>query len=298
MKKTAIVSIEKMVLSCVIFIILFGIGGFPVLSTSEAAQGRTIDETYLISLPMPGGAKDSTIVLASDGEKITGTMSAPGNPSEVSSIQDGRYVEGKLTFSAEIGRITYVMEGSYEGDKLVFDMTTLETIPLDDGVRLSGKTGEITGTYKVPVYSPGGVKENQVELVAEKGIITGEMYSTGESGGAPEGMGGFPEGMGGAPEGMGSPPEGMGGAPGNMGSPQEGGFPGGGDAPAGITASSDGKRDLNTFYDGTYEGNKISLFTKTAQGSVFHFTGTVDGNTIKLTMHVTDKNSGIEAKKK
>lgn len=285
MKNTAIVSIEKMVLSGITFIILLGIGIFSMASISRAAQGQNIDGIYLLSLPMPGGTKDSNIILASDGEKITGTMSEPGNPSEVSTIQDGRYVDGRLTFSVEIGRITYNMEGSYEGDKLVFDMTTLEQIPLDDGVRLSGKTGEITGAYKVPVYSPGGIKENQVELVAEKGVITGEMYSIGDSGGAPEGTG--------------SPQEGMGGAPGNMGPPQGGGFTEGGEAPgAAINASTDGKRDLNVFYDGTYEGNKISLFTKTAQGSVFHFTGTVEGDAIKMTMHVTDKNSGVEARKK
>jgi hypothetical protein len=282
MKKTAIVSIIQKALSGIIFFILFCMVLFSIASISEAAQNRTINGTYLISLSMPGGTKDSTLVLVSDGEKITGTISAPGDPSEVSPIRDGRYADGKLTLSAVIGRITYVLEGGYKGDTLIFDMTTLETIPLDNGSRLSGKTGDITGAYRVPVYSPGGIKENQVELVAENGVITGEMYSVGNSGGP-----------------SGGAPEGTGGARGNMGPPPGGEGAKGGEAPgAGINASTGGKQDLNTFYDGTHKGNNISFFTKTAQGSIFHFTGAVDDDTIKLTMQVTDKTSGIEAKKK
>lgn len=282
MKNTAIVSIGQKAMSGIIFLGIFCIGVFSIVTISEAVQGRTINGTYVLSLPMPGGAKDSTIVLASDGERITGTMSAPGDPSPVSPIRDGRYVEGKLTFSAVIGRITYNLEGTYEGDTLIFDMTTLESIPLDNGSRLSGKTGDITGTYKVPVYSPGGVKENQFELAAEKGVITGEMYSMGNSGGP---SGGAPEDMGGARDNI-------------MPAPAGGGDRAGGPPGASANASTGGKQDLNTFYDGTYKGNSISLFTKTAQGSIFHFTGIIDGDLIKLSMQVTDKRSGIEAKKK
>lgn len=282
MNKRAIVSIGQKALSGFIFLIISGAAVFLIASISAAAQSQAVNGTYLISLPMPGGSKESTIVLLSDGEKITGTMSAPGIPSQVSPIHDGRYADGRLTLSAVIGRITYILEGGYKGDKLIFDMTTLETIPLDKGSRLSGKTGDITGAYKVPVYSPGGIKENQVELVAEKGVITGEMYSLGNS----SGPGGAPEGMGGDRGNMGPPPGGEGARAGEAsGAPPD-------------AQAAGGKQDLNTFYDGTYKGNDVSLFTKTAQGSIFHFTGTVDGDTIKLTMQVTDKSSGIEAKKK
>lgn len=282
MKKKAIVSIEQKVFSGVIYLVIAGAAVFSTASFSAAAQGQAVNGTYLISLPMPGGSKDSTLVLVSNGDKITGTMSAPGDSSQVSPIRDGRSADGRLTLSAVIGRITYILEGGYKGDKLIFDMTTLETIPLDKGTRLSGKRGDITGTYRVPVYSPGGIKENQVELVAEKGVITGEMYSVGNS------------------SGPGSAPEGMGGDRGNMGPPPGGENARAGEAPGAAPGApaAGGKQDLNAFYDGTYKGNDVSLFTKTAQGSVFHFTGTVDGDTIKLTMQVTDKSSGIEAKKK
>jgi hypothetical protein len=207
-------------------------------------------------------------------------MSAPGDPSQISQIRDGSYVDGHLKLSADIGRIAYTLEGKYSDGILKFDMTTKEAIPLGDGTRLSGKTGEITGTYLVPVYSPGGIKENHFDLVAKGGAITGEMY---------------------VPDDGSSPSQGMGGPPANMPPPPQGepptnapGSPQGND----MNAATDGKRDLNTFFDGTYEKNNISLYTKTGQGSLFHFTGKVEGDRLKLTMHVTDLRTGIEGKKR
>jgi hypothetical protein len=62
-----------------------------------------------------------------------------------------------------------------------------------------------------------------------------------------------------------------------------------------MSESSDGKRDINLFYDGNYKENRIELFTKTAQGSLFHFKGTVEGDSIKLKLTVTDNRTGLEA---
>lgn len=245
----------------------------------EHAGSARIDGTYVISLPMPGAAKESTLVLASRGNSITGTMSAPGDPSQVSPIRDGGYVDGHFRLSADIGRIAFSLEGTCSDGDLKFNMTTMETIPLTDGARLSGKTGEITGTYLVPVYSPGGIRENHFNLVAKNGVITGEMYVP-DTGGLSEGVGGPPANM--QPPREGGPPDG---AP---GSPQG----------TGMNAAGNGKRDLNAFFDGTCEKNNISIYTKTGQGSLFHFTGMVEGDKLKLMMHVTDVSKGIEGKKR
>lgn len=52
-------------------------------------------------------------------------------------------------------------------------------------------------------------------------------------------------------------------------------------------------RDKSDFFDGTVNGNEISLYTRTPQ-SLFHFKGTVEGNQIKLDMIVTDVVKGIK----
>lgn len=63
----------------------------------------------------------------------------------------------------------------------------------------------------------------------------------------------------------------------------------------GTVSAGDGKRDVNTFFDGSYEGSRISLFGGTAQDSLFHFSGTVEGDTIKLTLNVADQRKDLEA---
>jgi hypothetical protein len=237
----------------------------------------SIDGIWQLALPMPGGAKNSILRLSSDGNSIAGTMSSPGVPTERHAIYDGSYRNGGFKISADIGRTTYSLEGTHSGDTLSFDLMTTETIHLEDGNRLSGNTGDISGRYLVPVYSPGGIMENHFELSAKSGLIAGQMYvpvtETGTSSNK----------IGGAPPAMQAPPGEL------PASPSAPGVPGetGGD-----------KRDVNIFFDGTHEGNRISLFTRTAQGSFFHFTGIVEGDTIRLDMHVTDHRNGLEAVRK
>jgi hypothetical protein len=241
---------------------------------AEEPQHESIDGAWHLSLPMPGGAKKSTLVLTSRGDSISGTMSSPGDPTDVHPFHDGELQNSSFSLSADIGRITYFLEGTYGGQTLSFDMQTTETIPLGDGNRLSGNPDEISGSYLVPVYSPGGIMENHFEFTAENGMITGQMYVpvTGNETSRNQ--------MAGAPPGMQAPP---------------GGLPAGAPASGGPGEAGGDKRDVNTFFDGTHEGNRISLFTRTAQGSLFHFTGTVEGNVIRLDMHVTDQRKGLEA---
>lgn len=252
---------------------------FSPSSTAFAAevQSDSIDGTWQLSLPMPGGTKDSILTLSSHGNELSGTMSNPGVLTDVHDIYGGVHQGSSFRFSADIGRITYFIEGTCREDTLYFDMKTTEVIPLDDGSRLDGHTGEIPGRYLVPVYSPGGIMENHFELEAANGKITGQMYVpvTGNET--------MPNSMQGAPPNMAAPP---------------GGMPGGAPPAGGMRAASGDKRDVNTFYDGTYEGNHINLFTQTAQGSRFHFEGTIEGDAIKLTLEVTDQNKGLEAHRK
>jgi hypothetical protein len=242
----------------------FAIASEPAGSVARAAD---IDGIYKLSLPMPGGEKESILSLASTGGSLSGTMSAPGAPSEIYPIQDGSCGGEKFRFSVEMDRTTYTLEGTYNDGGLAFDMTTEETIPLGDGERLAGKTGEITGSYQVPVYSPGGIKENRFDLVAEGGKITGEMYALGGDDSA--------GGMAGAPDRMPLPRT-------DEATP-----------PAGMV--SNGKQDLNRFQEGRYDGNRIDLSTETAQGSVFHFSGNIEGDIIRLTLNVTDRRNGLTA---
>jgi hypothetical protein len=283
MNQMTIISVRKLVLCGVILFFSvapgMGVDAKAEASHFENAESERIDGTYVISLPMPGGAKESTLVLSSQGNSLMGTMSEPGNPSQVSPIRNASCVDGRFKLSADIGRIAFNLEGVCSEGKLKFDMTTMETIPLGEGTRLQGKTGEIAGKYLVPVYSPGGIKENHFDLAAKNGVITGEMYVLDDGGGLSEERGGPPA---------------------NMPPPQERGpSAGAGEPPpgSGMNVASDGKRDLNIFFDGTYQGNNISLYVKTAQGSLFHFTGMVEGDRLKLTMHVTDLRSGIEGKR-
>lgn len=234
----------------------------------------SIDGIWQLSLPMPGGTKESVLTLTSHGNSITGTLSSPGDPADVHPINEGNYGDRDFSLSAVIGGITYFLEGTHRGNTLSFDMKTTETIPLDDGHRLGGNTDDISGRYLVPVYSPGGIMENHFELTAQDGIITGQMYVPVTGNETP------PNPLEGAPPGMQASP---------------GGLPAGTPAPGGPGEAGGDKRDVNAFFDGTHEGNRISLFTRTAQGSLFHFTGTVEGNVIRLNMHVTDQRKGLEA---
>jgi hypothetical protein len=236
-----------------------------------------IDGAWRLSLPMPGGAAESNLVLASDGDSMTGSMSNPGEPSDIHPVYDGTCGNGKFSLHADMGRISYHLEGTCINDRLTFDLKTTESIPLGEGHRLEGNSGEISGKYLVPVYSPGGIMENHFVLAAENGIITGQMYvpvSRNEA--SPEKPDAAVSDMGPIPEGTPSGPP-----------------------PSGPTVAATGdKRDVNDFHDGAYEGNRISLYTLTAQGSLFHFTGTVLGDTINLSMHVTDRKEALEAFRK
>ena len=55
-------------------------------------------------------------------------------------------------------------------------------------------------------------------------------------------------------------------------------------------------KDKSDFFDGTVNGNKISLYTRTPQ-SLFHFTGTIDRDKIKLDLIVTDVAKGVTGSK-
>ena len=52
-------------------------------------------------------------------------------------------------------------------------------------------------------------------------------------------------------------------------------------------------RDTSEFFDGTVNGNKISFYSKTAQQTLFHFTGTIEGDKIKLKQIATDVVKGV-----
>ena len=55
------------------------------------------------------------------------------------------------------------------------------------------------------------------------------------------------------------------------------------------------RTDLNVFASVSGNAESFEVITVTGMGSEFRFTGRVDGDTISMTLHVTDSDSGITA---
>ena len=225
-------------------------------------------KNYAVTLSLPGGGRK--VLFALDiGEAVTGTMTNPYMPQELLPVA-GTAAEGKIRFSTKVGRVDYSFEGTYAPESLDLCLTTKETIVLEPGKRLSGETGQIPGEYLVGVYSPGGVKENHFVIEEENGKLSGEMFGLVTE--ASMKMMPGPDG------------------PGGPGGPGDPGGPGGPPKPMKVGD----KMDVNVFIDGEKTPEGFRLVTKTAQGSLFIFAGAVDGDTISMTMYVTDVTEGLK----
>ncbi len=230
---------------------------------------------YKLTLPLPG--KNREAVLELDAAAQTGSITNPYEPEILCPLYDVSVTEEALSCKAMVGRTEFIFAGSRCPEGYSLDFTTLETIPLEPGVRLDGRTGELAGEYLVGVYSPGGVKENHFVIRETGSGYTGEMYGLVdektlafmESMAAGGGLGG--------PGGPGGPPEG---AP-----PME---------PMPMPKLGD-RTDLNVFTSVSGSVESFEVITFTGMGSEFRFTGRVDGDTISMTLHVTDSDSGVIA---
>jgi hypothetical protein len=217
------------------------------------------------------------MTLSQDGNALRGTLENPYLPGETCPLLGQAAEDGTITMTTAVGRTAYEFSGHRTSAGLALALTTQEVIPLDPGRRLSGQAGQLDGEYLVGVYSPGGMKENHMILHTAGTAITGEMFclvdeaflqqmSQMMQGDGPSGPGG-PGGPGG-PDGPGKP----------MPLPQLG-----------------DKNDVNVFSTGSGSADSFTVETVTAQGSRFRFTGSIDGDTIRLTMYVTDHSEGIIA---
>ena len=233
---------------------------------------------YLLTLPLPG--KNREAVLELDAAAQTGTITNPYEPESLCPLYDVSVTGEALSCKAMVGRTEFIFSGPACPEGYSLDFTTLETIPLEPGVRLDGRTGELAGEYLVGVYSPGGVKENHFVIRETRSGYSGEMYGLVDekslafmesmaAGGGPGGPGG--------PKGPGGPPEG---AP-----PME---------PMPMPKLGD-RTDLNVFASVSGNAESFEVITVTGMGSEFRFTGSVDGDTITMTLHVTDSDSGVIA---
>lgn len=220
---------------------------------------------YTVKLPLPGADRD--IVLDLDQGSITN----PYEPEHTCPIYDAAITPEHLRLKAMVGRTEFVFEGAAcpEGYELTF--TTHETIPLSPGSRLRGETGALAGEYLVGVYSPGGVKENHFVIEETAGGYTGEMYGL-----VDEKTLAFMQSM-------------MAGGPGDMppDAPPR--------SPMPLPKLGD-KTDLNPFSSVTGSAEHFEVITFTGMGSEFRFEGSVQGDEIAMTLHVTDSNAGILAK--
>ena len=227
-------------------------------------------ETYRLMLPMPGGDRECRLEISRQGDSLQGTVTNPYTPGERCPIYEGTISGDRFSMKADVGRIQFVFSGVVEQEALRLDFTTHETIPLEAGKRLSGESGKLEGEYLVGVYSPGGVKENHFVITKNGDDYGGEMFCLMDqktldfmkqmmAGGLPED----------APKDM--PP---------MTLPKLG-----------------DKCDVNPFLSVTGDENAFEITTKTGNGSLFVFAGSMDGDKIKMTLHVTDSAPGLTADK-
>lgn len=223
-------------------------------------------EHYLLMLPMPGGQRECHINLSQQGTTLQGTISNPYEPEILCPIYEGSILDGQITIKADVGRTQFVFEGTEETEGLKLSFTTHETIPLEPGKRLSGASGHLEGEYLVGVYSPGGVKENHFVIQKDKDGYGGEMFCLMDQKTldfmAQMMKGGMPEGM---------PP---------MEMPKLG-----------------DKCDVNPFLSVTGDVDCFAITTKTGNGSLFRFEGSIAGDEIRLTLHVTDHTPNLTAKR-
>lgn len=209
-------------------------------STAETEQlkgtSADIGGTFRVPLPLPGGNRDSIFTLARDGTTISGSITNPYKPDEKCEIYNGTVKNNTFSFYANVGGTEFNFQGTAGNGKLSMTFTTLESITLEDGLKIkTSKEAAIDGVYLVPVYSPGGPMENIFFIKTEGDILKGQMVSVNN--------------------------------------------------PTG---------DRSDFFDGTVDGGQLSFYTRTAQGSLFHFMGTVDGDKIKLNMMVTDVSTNVK----
>ena len=231
---------------------------------------------YTITLPLPG--RDREAVISLDAASQTGTITNPYEPEALCPLYDVSVTDAAMSCKAMVGRTEFLFSGPADPEGYVLEFTTHETIPLEPGTRLEGESGALSGEYLVGVYSPGGVKENHFVIRRTDTGYEGEMYGLVDektlafmesmmADGGPGGPGG-PGGM---------PPD----AP-----PME---------PMPMPKLGD-KSDLNVFSSVTGSAEAFEVVTFTGMGSEFRFSGSIDGDTISMTLHVTDRSKHVIAR--
>jgi len=77
-----------------------------------------VDGSWNISVETPIGAKQATLDLSTEGERLTGTQSADGGST---SITDGKVAANKVSWKVAITNpmpLTLEFEGTVEGDRI------------------------------------------------------------------------------------------------------------------------------------------------------------------------------------
>lgn len=225
-------------------------------------------ETYRLTLPMPGGDRECLLELSRQGGSLQGTVTNPYTLGERCPIYEGTIAGSQISMKADVGRIQFVFSGLVEQDALHLDFITHETIPLEAGKRLSGESGKLEGEYLVGVYSPGGVKENHFVITKSGSTYGGEMFCLMDQ----KPLDFMAQMMAGGPPGD---------APKDM-------------PPMTLPKLGD-KCDVNPFLSVTGDEQAFEITTKTGSGSLFVFAGSITGDEIKMTLHVTDNTPNLTA---
>jgi hypothetical protein len=229
--------------------------------------------SYRITLPLPGKDRSCRLDLTSANGTISGFLQNPYAPEQMCPIYDGTVSNDTFSLKAMVGRTEFVLQGTLEN----VTFTTHETIPLDPGQRLRGISGQLAGEYLVGVYSPGGIRENHF-VIAERGQgYTGEMFGVIDQ----KSLDFMAQMMGTS-------------GPKEFGPPPGAAAPGG--APPSMPKLGD-KTDVNPFISVKGSAERFEIQTRTGNGSLFVFTGSVTGNSIQMTLHVTDQSKALSLQK-
>lgn len=223
-------------------------------------------ETYRLMLPMPGGDRECLLEIYRQGGSLQGTVTNPYTQGERCPIYEGTITGSKISMKADVGQIQFVFSGFMEQDALQLNFTTHETIPLEAGKRLAGESGKLEGEYLVGVYSPGGVKENHFVITKDESAYGGEMFCLMDQ----KTLDFMKQMMAGGPS---------------------------GDMPPMALPALGDKCDVNPFLSVTGDERAFEITTKTGSGSLFVFTGSITGDEIKMTLHVTDNTPNLTADK-
>jgi hypothetical protein len=252
-----------------IFFVLISVMAFCLVLKSEAAssapvQGVTAGQAKAAPpLPSPGNSDVETEVLEGSPADIKGnfkvSISVPGGTKDsmFTLSCDGSSITGTITNPYTPEEKCAIFNGKAEGNRLSFSTRIGKTEYNFEGTAGKGKLSmTVTTLETIPLDAGSKIKTSKESRI--DGVYLVPVYSPG---GIMENIF-FLKTDGNALTGQ-------------------------------MVSVSNPMKDKSDFFDGTVNGNEISVYTRTPQ-SLFHFKGMIDGDKIKLDLIVKDVVKGTK----